>query len=76
MVLRMSKVGLSLMKTKFNHICKSATPFLVNLILILLTFSPKEPLVASWLLPYLGVTYIVAYILTTFYFVYKCPDAF
>lgn len=63
-------------RAKLNNIGKSAIPFLINLILILLTFLPKEPLVASWLLPYLGVTYIVAYILTSFYFVYRNPDIF
>jgi hypothetical protein len=63
-------------RTKLNDISKSAIPFLVNLILILLTFLPREPLVASWLLPYLGVIYFVAYILSTFYFVYRCPDIF
>jgi|GEM_PF-4713611 len=67
---------LSPRRAKLNNIGKSAIPFLVNLLLILLTFLPKEPLIASWLFPYLGVIYLVAYILTSFYFVYRCPDVF
>lgn len=54
----------------------SATPFLVNLVLIILVFLPNDTLVPVWSLPYLGFILFISTIFTIGYFFYRHPDIF